>query len=719
MPPKRTKKTTTRTSPPRLMHTELRARTRKQQLEQRNKELDEAIAAISVIDRRPVAAKSSSTTTATTTSDSTAISKAGVRGGKQKAKKYPEWVVLEEQEESDVEPESSLMAWRRPRAVPKSKIMFIEPEDHYTEDEQDEEEEIGEIEDTEEEQGEEEGEEIDEHQDEEELEELEELEQEQGSEDEDMTYEQEDDEDEEMADKPEETEEEEYEDEEMADQQEEEDNEGIEEEGESIVLAPRRSARRKTKRDQETSRGQKRTKKVPTSILSGYLDEEELRHLSPDPVFNLNAPEGNPAVPANATKYDVDWLIEDIRSANPVIREYDNAESVLSNPLKMEEEMEVIGAKVEQLESDLETLTEIRYKKREKTSLSLSVTIGQRLHLIEKNLQTLKEFRSEREEYWEERQLREQEEEDIERALAESLKTLKEFNAEREKNKLRPKTAHQEPVAPPPPPPQVVPRKRGRPSSKPKSQCAEQLPPTEEVTDLQGLKTPVRLILVCRVAEAKRRRLNEEKAKVVELQEEVNKIEAEVERLRRKVEGREGTPEEGVAEEGGTPPLPVIQDSDSSSSDTESEGSPLKRKRKRTRTIESPTTTRLLTQEKRSFIGPTNLASHFRRASRLNNPVEKRREVEGAEKAQDVKPAEKKERPKRAAAAAAPAPSKQPAVAIPSKRKGAPVEKSTGGVHQAKRAKVEKAATEEAAGPQKPATRGPAKASKKGASRRK
>lgn len=238
--------------------------------------------------------------------------------------------------------------------------------------------------------------------------------------------------------------------------------------------------------------------------------------------FNLNAPEGNPAAPANATKYDVDWLIEDIRSANPVIREYDDAEPVVSNPLKMKEEMEMISAKEEQLESDLETLIEMRYKKREKASLSLSVTIGQRLHLIEKNLQTLREFRAEREEYWEERRLKEQEDEDIERALAESLKVLQEFNSEREKNKLRPKTAHQEPLAPPPPP-QVVPRKRGRPSSKPKAQDTPQLPPIQEVTGSQGLKTPVRLILVCRVAEAKRRRLNEKKAKVAELQEKVSR----------------------------------------------------------------------------------------------------------------------------------------------------------------------------------------------------
>ncbi|KAK6499261.1 hypothetical protein TWF506_003888 [Arthrobotrys conoides] len=94
--------------PPSQLNTEEPARVRRQRLEQKNRQLDEAIAAASiVVDSRTVPTTS--------------------KKGKKKAKQYPKFTVIEA--ESDPEPESSAMALQRPRAVPKSKLLFVEPDD--------------------------------------------------------------------------------------------------------------------------------------------------------------------------------------------------------------------------------------------------------------------------------------------------------------------------------------------------------------------------------------------------------------------------------------------------------------------------------------------------------------------------------------------------------------------------------------------------------------
>lgn len=130
-----------------------------------------------------------------------------------------------------------------------------------------------------------------------------------------------------------------------------------------------------------------RSEKVPMEILKDCIEEEERFHLSLSPEHNLNLPEGSPATPIDATKYDVGWLIDAIRGCTPVDREYSehgDIQSSVPNPLDMREEMEMMAAKEEQLEADLETMNEIRYKKRgRRPSLTLSVTVGKRLYCIE------------------------------------------------------------------------------------------------------------------------------------------------------------------------------------------------------------------------------------------------------------------------------------------------------------------------------------------------
>ncbi|KAK6338301.1 hypothetical protein TWF730_002365 [Orbilia blumenaviensis] len=150
---------------------------------------------------------------------------------------------------------------------------------------------------------------------------------------------------------------------------------------------------------------------VPMEILKDFLGEEERFHLSLLPEHNLNAREGVPAPPTNATKYDVAWLIDAIREDGHHEQEYPAARTKIPNPPEMREEMEMIAAKEEQLEADLNTITEIRYRRRRGGySLTLSVTVGQRLHSIETNLSMLREFRGEREEWWEERRRRAEDE---------------------------------------------------------------------------------------------------------------------------------------------------------------------------------------------------------------------------------------------------------------------------------------------------------------------
>ncbi|KAF3261711.1 hypothetical protein TWF192_008171 [Orbilia oligospora] len=451
--------------PQRQMHTEERARLRRQRVQQRNQQLDEAItAAYAVTDSKTVAA---------TTRQS---------NGKLKMIRF---TVVEP--ESDAEPESSTMALQRPRAVPKSKLLF----EDETEDEQEE-----------------------------------------------MEVERESEESESM-----------------------EIDDGVAVEA-PAVDGPRRSTRVKQQKnynyesesdEDEDEKPQKkkrvrrpmRSEKVPLEILKDCIEEEERFHLSLSSEHNLNSPDGSPAAPPDATKYDVGWFIDAIRGAKPIGREYGEENETrrkVSNPFDMAEEMEMIAAKEEQLEADLETMNEIRFRQRKsRPSLTLSVTVGKRIYCIEKNLDMLRDFRVEREKYWERKQKAEetmkQEEE-----LQEGLKILHAFNANRENNKLRPKANQKKPLdsRSPPPPPQVVPRKRSltpdgkpkkakriSPGPKPETRCT---PPNKNTKAKEPKSTP-RLILVCRIAEAKQRELDETMAQAHRLQEELLKLTAEVEKI--------------------------------------------------------------------------------------------------------------------------------------------------------------------------------------------
>ncbi|KAF3078207.1 hypothetical protein TWF102_003771 [Orbilia oligospora] len=451
--------------PQRQMHTEERARLRRQRIEQRNQQLDEAIAAAcAVTDSKPLAATT------------------GKSNGKLK---MPRFTVIEP--ESDAEPESSMMALQRPRAVPKSKLLF----EDETEDEQ----------------------------------------------------------------------------EEMEVERQSEESESMEIDDEVAVEAPavdgpRRSTRVKQQKnynyesESDEDEGEKpqkkkrvrrlmRSEKVPLEILKDCIEEEERFHLSLSSEHNLNSPDGSPAAPPDATKYDVGWLIDAIRGAKPIGREYSEENETrrkVSNPFDMAEEMEMIAAKEEQLEADLETMNEIRFRQRKsRPSLTLSVTVGKRIYCIEKNLDMLRDFRVERERYWKRKQKAEetmkQEEE-----LQEGLKILHAFNADRENNKLRPKASQKKPLdsPSPSPPAQGVLRKRSltpdgkpkkakriSPGPKPETRCT---PPNKNTKAKEPKSTP-RLILVCRIAEAKQRELDETMAQAYRLQEELLKLTAEVEKI--------------------------------------------------------------------------------------------------------------------------------------------------------------------------------------------
>ncbi|KAF3308285.1 hypothetical protein TWF173_001552 [Orbilia oligospora] len=451
--------------PQRQMHTEERARLRRQRVERRNQQLDEAIAAACAItDSKPL------------------VTTTGKSNGKSK---MPRFTVIEP--ESDAEPESSMMALQRPRAVPKSKLLF----EDETEDEQ-------------------EGMEVERESEESESMEID---------------------DEVAVETP-------------------------------AVDGPRRSTRVKQQKnysyesesdEDEDEKPQKKkrvrrsmsSEKVPLEILKDCIEEEERFHLSLSSEHNLNSPDGSPAAPPDATKYDVDWFINAIRGAKPIGREYSEENETrrkVSNPFDMAEEMEMIAAKEEQLEADLETMNEIRFRQRKsRPSLTLSVTVGKRIYCIEKNLDMLRDFRVERERYWKKKQKTEETMKQ-EKELQEGLKILHAFNADRENNKLRPKAIQKKPLnsSSPSPPAQVVPRKRSltpdgkpkkakriSPGPKPETRCT---PPNKNSKAKEPKSTP-RLILVCRIAEAKQRELDETMAQAHRLQEELLKLTAEVEKI--------------------------------------------------------------------------------------------------------------------------------------------------------------------------------------------
>ncbi|KAK6351772.1 hypothetical protein TWF718_004918 [Orbilia javanica] len=593
---------------PAIMHTEARAQARRQRLEERNRKLDEAIAAASVVvDSSPINFTDSDV-------DENERTKEGA--------KTPEFMDVEE---SEAEPESSAMAWMKPKAVPKAapKALSKSEQEYARRAEQSRiakqwAAEYGPS-----------GRELRAAK-----KEKKQIRRRWGKEEE-KTGE------------------------------------------EPVDVIPRTSVKRNC-RDHESGDEQHEKKRqarypvrsqkvrVPMKILKGCIDSQERLHLSSDPQHSLNSPDGSPVPPPDATKYDVDWLIDAIRESKPIYRQYTKLNNrpdtkhgniSASDPLDMKEEMEIIAAKEKQLEADFETLQEIRYKERgQKPSLTLSVNIGQRLYCIERNLEVLREFKEEREEYWKkifEGSI------GTEQALQEHLDTLRAFNAERDDNKLRPK-AQQEELSDSSSSYPAKDISREPTSSLETSPAAKYTPQGHPGARVEP-KDMARLTAVCQIVEEKQRELEKAMAQAQKLQEELMLLSAEVEKIsleELELGEKEKKSPMGIFDVSSSsssimeitktsPPVvevhsiasspklgpsslaPAIQNTSSPSTGSNSDAFPGTKLGKQI--SQSPTTTYLLSKDRRS-----KLASQQPR--QINNPVKKKDYLRKGHAAKQIKP---------------------------------------------------------------------------------
>ncbi|KAK6535197.1 hypothetical protein TWF694_001667 [Orbilia ellipsospora] len=217
-------------------------------------------------------------------------------------------------------------------------------------------------------------------------------------------------------------------------------------------------------------------------------------------------------------------------------------------------------------------------------------------------------------------------------SVEESIKIVADFKSEREKQKLRPIVRPKSSPAPTPP---VVPRKRGRP---PKVQPKSPLDAasTQQMDD--ELERSLTLIAIRQLADDTQKRLQEVLDHADDLKTELALLQMQEKELiafttasQDIPQTQESTPHQGTNSQylsssplaAGTPELSkLVQDSSSDSSDQEddsdSEFQPASKKW--ILALASPNIQELTDEERDSFIGQTNLACRFRRASRLNNP---------------------------------------------------------------------------------------------------